>query len=605
MTGSMNNTDDNKKSNTPDLLSLLDDLIEKFPKISENTTDNVDSKLRARISKLTRGMSPMQLVLAYTDWLGHLTLAPGRRTQLLQSLTEKIIKLSADAAKSVVNKSDQNTAPTSSLFKHELWNKRPFNLLAKGHQTALDLLKEFSSDVPGMEPSNSELVGFINEQIFQILAPSNNPLTNPEVLKATWDNKGRNVLEGISHLLRDTQKNLLKKNEPEMGEFKVGENLAITPGKVIFQNDLIELIQYQPTTKTVSQEPVLIVPAWIMKYYILDLCPEKSLVKYLVDQGKTVFMISWKNPEKEDRELCLDDYLKSGFFAALDTVKTVTPNTKINAVGYCIGGTLLSIGAATLARDDDDILNTITLLAAQVDFTEPGEIKRFLGASQLAFLDSMMWTDGYLQAASMGDAFKALRSEDMIINPAIERYYLGKETKPNELMAWNADGTRMPASMHSRYLKELFMENQLSSCKFMVNGKPVALQDIRTPFFVIGTTTDHVAPWKSVYKIQNLCRSEVTFLLTTGGHNAGIVCGPEHPRRKFQVMTHDPMDKYVDPDTWVETVETQQGSWWPLWDYWLTEHSIDELPKRTITASARKKGIKVLRDAPGEYVFGQ
>ena len=605
MTGSMNNTDDNKKSNTPDLLSLLDDLIEKFPKISENTTDNIDSKLRARISKLTRGMSPMQLVLAYTDWLGHLTLAPGRRTQLLQSLTEKIIKLSADAAKSVVNKSDQNTAPTSSLFKHELWNKRPFNLLAKGHQTALDLLKEFSSDVPGMEPSNSELVGFINEQIFQILAPSNNPLTNPEVLKATWDNKGRNVLEGISHLLRDTQKNLLKKNEPEMGEFKVGENLAITPGKVIFQNDLIELIQYQPTTKTVAQEPVLIVPAWIMKYYILDLCPEKSLVKYLVDQGKTVFMISWKNPEKEDRELCLDDYLKSGFFAALDTVKTVTPNTKINAVGYCIGGTLLSIGAATLARDDDDILNTITLLAAQVDFTEPGEIKRFLGASQLAFLDSMMWTDGYLQAASMGDAFKALRSEDMIINPAIERYYLGKETKPNELMAWNADGTRMPASMHSRYLKELFMENQLSSCKFTVNGKPVALQDIRTPFFVIGTTTDHVAPWKSVYKIQNLCRSEVTFLLTTGGHNAGIVCGPEHPRRKFQVMTHDPMDKYVDPDTWVETVETQQGSWWPLWDYWLTEHSIDEVPKRTITAGARKKGIKVLRDAPGEYVFGQ
>ena len=598
MTVSMNNNIENESSDTPDLLSLLDDLIEKIPKISEGTTDNIDSKLRARISKLTRGMSPMQLVLAYTDWLGHLSLAPGRRTQLLQSLTEKILKLSADAAKSITNKPDQNAAPTSSLFKHELWSKPPFNLLAKGHQTALDLLKELSTDVPGMESSSSELVSFINEQIFQLLAPSNNPLTNPEVLKATWDNKGRNVLEGISNLLRDTQKGLLNKNEPNMGGFKVGENLAITPGKVIFQNDLIELIQYKPTTKTVAQEPVLIVPAWIMKYYILDLCPEKSLVKYLVDQGKTVFMISWKNPEKEDRELCLDDYLKSGFFAALDTVKTVTPNTKINAVGYCIGGTLLSIGAAALAREDDDSLNTITLLAAQVDFTEPGEIKRFLGASQLAFLDSMMWTDGYLQAASMGNAFKALRAEDMIINPAIERYYLGKETRPNELMAWNADGTRMPASMHSRYLKELFMENQLSSCKFIVDGKPVALQDIRTPFFVIGTTTDHVAPWKSVYKIQHLCRSEVTFLLTTGGHNAGIVCGPEHPRRKFQVMTHDPMDKYVDPDTWASTVETQQGSWWPLWDYWLTEQSIDEVPKRNI------KGTKSLRDAPGEYVFG-
>ena len=602
MTASMNKNVNDKSNDTPDLLSLLDDLIKKIPKISESTTENIDLKLRARISKLTKGMSPIQLVLAYTDWLGHLSLAPGRRTQLLQSLTEKILKLSADAAKSIVNEQDENTAPTSSLFKHELWNKRPFNLLAKGHQTALDLLKEFSTDVPGMESSNSELVGFINEQIFQLLAPSNNPLTNPEVLKTTWDNKGKNILQGISNLLRDTQKNLLKKNEPEMGEFKVGENLAITPGKVIFQNDLIELIQYKPTTKTVEQEPVLIVPAWIMKYYILDLCPEKSLVKYLVDQGKTVFMISWKNPEKEDRELCLDDYLKLGFFAALDTVKTVAPKTKVNAVGYCIGGTLLSIGAATLARDDDDILNTITLLAAQVDFTEPGEIKRFLGASQLEFLDSMMWTDGYLQAASMGDAFKALRSEDMIINPAIERYYLGKETKPNELMAWNADGTRMPANMHSRYLKELFMENQLSTCKFMVDGQPIALQDIRTPFFVIGTTTDHVAPWKSVFKIHHLSRSEVTFLLTTGGHNAGIVCGPEHPRRKFQVMTHDPMDKYIDPDTWAETVETQQGSWWPLWNNWLTEHSNDEVSKRTIRSS--KKGIKVLRDAPGEYVFG-
>lgn len=602
MTASMNKNVNDKSNDTPDLLSLLDDLIKKIPKISESTTENIDIKLRARISKLTKGMSPIQLVLAYTDWLGHLSLAPGRRTQLLQSLTEKILKLSADAAKSIVNEQDEKTAPTSSLFKHELWNKRPFNLLAKGHQTALDLLKEFSTDVPGMESSNSELVGFINEQIFQLLAPSNNPLTNPEVLKTTWDNKGKNILEGISNLLRDTQKNLLKKNEPEMGEFKVGENLAITPGKVIFQNDLIELIQYKPTTETVEQEPVLIVPAWIMKYYILDLCPEKSLVKYLVDQGKTVFMISWKNPEKEDRELCLDDYLKLGFFTALDTVKTVAPKTKVNAVGYCIGGTLLSIGAAALARDDDDILNTITLLAAQVDFTESGEIKRFLGASQLEFLDSMMWTDGYLQAASMGDAFKALRSEDMIINPAIERYYLGKETKPNELMAWNADGTRMPANMHSRYLKELFMENQLSTCKFMVDGQPIALQDIRTPFFVIGTTTDHVAPWKSVFKIHHLSRSEVTFLLTTGGHNAGIVCGPEHPRRKFQVMTHDPMDKYIDPDTWAETVETQQGSWWPLWNNWLTEHSNDEVSKRTIRSS--KKGIKVLRDAPGEYVFG-
>ena len=603
MTDSTDTDNNANNSNTPDLLALLDDLIEKAPQFTDKAAEVFDSQIRARISKLTKGMSPMQLALAYADWLGHLSLAPGKRTKLLQSLAEKVLKLSASAAKSLTNK-DEETPHSSSLFKHELWSKPPFNLLAKGHQTTMDWLKELTTDVPGVESSNSELVSFINEQIFQLLAPSNLPQTNPEVLKTTWDEKGRNLLEGICNLQRDIQKSLFNKNDPEMGEFKVGENMAITPGKVIFQNDLIELIQYKSTTKTVAQEPVLIVPSWIMKYYILDLSPEKSLVKYLVDQGKTVFMISWKNPDKEDKELSLDDYLKSGFFTALDAVRAITPKTKINAVGYCIGGTLLSIGAAALAREGDEILNSITLLAAQVDFTEPGEIQRFLsGTSQMAFLDSLMWTDGYLEAASMGNAFKALRAEDMIINPAIERYYLGRKTKLNNLTAWNADGTRMPAAMHSRYLKELFMENQLSACKFMVDGKPVTVQDIRAPFFVIGTNTDHVAPWKSVYKVQQLARSEVTFLLTTGGHNAGIVCGPEHPRRKFQIMTHDPMDKYIDPDTWAATVETQQGSWWPLWNYWLNEQSIGEATTPTMGSS--KKGYKVLRDAPGDYVFGQ
>ncbi len=596
------NTNADSSSFIPKLDSMLNSLLEKIPNLDDETVDNIDSRLRASIVKLTNGMSPMQLILAYTDWLGHLALAPARRLQLLQSLAEKVLQLSAAAAKAVTEKSDESLPQTSSLFKHELWKKPPFNMLARGHLATMDWLKELATDIPGMDPDNTELVNFINEQIFQLLSPSNFPLTNPEVLKTTWDEKGRNLLEGISNLHKDIQASLLKKNTPEMGDFKVGENLATTPGKVIFKNELMELIQYSPATKTVIKEPVLIVPAWIMKYYILDLTPEKSLVKYLVDQGKTVFMISWKNPDKDDRELCLDNYLKSGLFAALDAVKAIAPKTKINAVGYCIGGTLLSIGAATLARQDDDILNSITLLAAQVDFTEPGEIKRFLGSSQMAFLNSLMWTDGYLEASSMGDAFKALRAEDMILKPAVDRYYLGQDTQPNALMAWNADGTRMPANMHSRYLQQLFMENQLASCKYIVDEKPIALQDIRTPLFVVGTTTDHVAPWKSVYKIQGLTRSEVTFLLTNGGHNAGIVCGPEHPRRHFQLATHDPMDKYIDPDTWAETTETQQGSWWPVWNYWLDEHSIGEVPKRTMGAS--KAGYNVLRDAPGDYVFG-
>jgi polyhydroxyalkanoate synthase len=352
----------------------------------------------------------------------------------------------------------------------------------------------------------------------------------------------------------------------------------------------------------VGKEPVLIVPAWIMKYYILDLSPENSMIRYLVEQGKTVFTISWKNPTGEDRHLCLDDYLKSGFLEAIQAVRAITPRARVNAVGYCIGGTLLAMGAAYLAREDDDILNSVTMFAAQVDFTEPGEIGRFLGSSQVSFVDSMMWTDGYLDAANMGGAFKALRSHDLIWHPTVSRYYLGQDSKPNDLMAWNADGTRMPATMHSRYLKELFMENRLATCKYQVDGRPISLTDIRVPFFVVGTSADHVAPWQSVYKIQYLTDTEVTFLLTSGGHNAGIVCGPEHPRRRYQVATQGRDDKYLDPDTWAETVATQPGSWWPAWNTWLDEHTSGQVKPRTM--GAPKKGYGVLCDAPGDYILG-
>lgn len=283
------NTNADSSSFIPKLDSMLNSLLEKIPNLDDETVDNIDSRLRASIVKLTNGMSPMQLILAYTDWLGHLALAPARRLQLLQSLAEKVLQLSAAAAKAVTEKSDESLPQTSSLFKHELWKKPPFNMLARGHLATMDWLKELATDIPGMDPDNTELVNFINEQIFQLLSPSNFPLTNPEVLKTTWDEKGRNLLEGISNLHKDIQASLLKKNTPEMGDFKVGENLATTPGKVIFKNELMELIQYSPATKTVIKEPVLIVPAWIMKYYILDLTPEKSLVKYLVDQGENCF----------------------------------------------------------------------------------------------------------------------------------------------------------------------------------------------------------------------------------------------------------------------------------------------------------------------------
>ena len=301
---------------------------------------------------------------------------------------------------------------------------------------------------------------------------------------------------------------------------------------------MIELIQYSPTTPDVHAEPVLIVPAWIMKYYILDLSPKNSLVAWLVDQGYTVFMMSWKNPTAADRELGMDDYLRKGVYAALDVVGAVVPDRDIHAVGYCIGGTLLSIAAAALADWGDTRIRDVTLFAAQTDFSEPGELSLYISPAQLEMLEALMYKEGVLDSKQMGGAFAMLRAHDLLWQPAVKSYLKGERDGMIDLMAWNADGTRMPWKMHTEYLMGLYLRNDLAEGRFKVEGEPVSLKDIRVPMFVVGTETDHVAPWKSVYKVGGLTSSsEFTFLLTSGGHNAGIVSGPVHPKRRHRVRT--------------------------------------------------------------------
>ncbi|MBS0376803.1 MAG: polyhydroxyalkanoic acid synthase [Proteobacteria bacterium] len=569
------------------------------------TTEAIDRAFRAALGKLTGGLSPTAYATAWTDWAMQLAASPGRQMEL----AAEAMRLAADSV-SFANRAagGEKLSPNEGLngagdarFAAEAWQQYPFNVYARAYQNGASWLKTLPKDVDGLRHYHGELVDFTVRQWLDALAPTNFLATNPELLELTRAEGGQNLMRGAQNLVEDLSRVMDKKGPVGTEAFEVGKSVAVTKGKVVYQNALIELLQYEPATPTVHAEPVLIVPAWIMKYYILDLSPKNSLVKYLVEQGHTVFMISWKNPAPGDRDFGMDDYVDQGLKAALDAVSAIVPGRRIHGTGYCIGGTLLAIGAATLAREHDERLASLTFFAAQTDFSEPGELALFINRSQLAMLEAQMYQEGVLDSRQMGGAFQMLRPRDLIWQPMVQSYVKGTRDPMVDLMAWNADGTRMPYKMHTEYLYRLYLDNELSSGRFPVHGEPVRLSDLRIPMFVVGTETDHVAPWKSVYKLENLVRSsDYTFLLTSGGHNAGIVSGPVHPKRKHRVRTRTLEDRHLPPEEWLATTPPQPGSWWPTWQKWLAMHSGDHQAPPALGAAAA--GYPVLRDAPGEYV---
>ena len=394
---------------------------------------------------------------------------------------------------------------------------------------------------------------------------------------------------------------LTQTHKPAPEGYQIGVDLACTPGEVVYRNDHFELIQYAPQSDQVQAEPVLIIPAWIMKYYILDLSPYNSMVNYLVGQGFTVFMISWCNPTKEQAELSLEDYRKRGVLAALDAINAIVPGQKVHANGYCLGGTLLAITAATMARDGDDRLASITLMAAQVDFAEAGELLLFVDESQVAFVEDLMWDQGYLDRPQMARTFASIRAEDLIYTRAVNRYFLGKEDLPTDIGVWNGDTTRMPARMHSEYLRGLFLENRLTAGRFAVEGRVIALKDISTPMFVVATETDHIAPWRSIYKTKLFTDCELTFVLTNGGHNGGILSEPGHKGRHFIVAERAAGAHYVGPDHWLTAQTPVPGSWWPTYADWLGRVSSDDRSAPPSMGN-RSAGYAPICAAPGSYV---
>ncbi len=602
----MRKSGEDKKSDINERLNsitkTISDVLSGDTLIDGNSVSRMDNEFRATVARAFKGMSPIEISMAYLDWLSHLAISPGKQFQLAQSFVKKGAQLGMYSAAAMLKQSIEG--PASNLERRvssENWQRWPFNAMAQAHQTSKDWWHEAGSDVAGVSENHQELVKFITGQVLDMLSPANFLLTNPDVQQETIQQKGLNLARGVKLLAKDTVSKLRKKSPYSSDDFQVGKDVAVTPGKVIFRNDLMELIQYSPETEKVGAEPVLLVPAWIMKFYILDLSPRNSLVRYLVEQGKTVFIISWKNPVKDDRDIGFEDYIEKGLFAALDTIGKIVPKRKIHAVGYCIGGTLLLVGAAAMARDGKEPLESISLFAAQGDFSEAGEVLRFISDSQLEFVDKYMWKKGYLDSENMGGTFGALRASDMFYGSAVNRYLMGNNQAPNDLMAWNADGTRMPYRMHTDYLHQLFLKNELARNKFVVGDRPVSLMDIRAPMFILGTETDHVAPWKSVYKIIGLTNTDRTFLLTSGGHNAGVISGPAHPRRRYRMHTQFTDDKFIDPDRWFKTVEAKEGSWWPAWDAWLDSQMSAQVKPPSMGAS--RKGLKPLADAPGTYVF--
>jgi polyhydroxyalkanoate synthase len=566
--------------------------------------ENLDRLLHAFQARLTAGISLAAVAAAWTDWLAHYINAPGKQLGLAQKAAFDGWRVASYAQRRMLGLEAEppfHPRPDDRRFGHPGWQGWPFDVLAQSFLGMERWWDAATTGVRGVTAQHERQVRFMTRQRLDRLAPSNFAFANPEVIQRTIEEGGLNLARGFGYWLDDVERQLTGRRPAGMEKWTVGRDVAVTPGEVVYRNELMELIQYRPATPEVHPEPVLIVPAWIMKYYILDLRPENSLIRHLVAHGHTVFAISWKNPTEADRNVGLDDYRHQGIMQALQAVRTILPGRRVHACGYCLGGTILAIAAAKMARDGDDRLASLTLLAAQTDFTEAGELMLFIDESELAYLEDMMWDQGYLDTTQMAGAFMLLRANDLVWSRIVRQYLLGDREEVSDLMAWNADATRMPARMHGEYLKALFLENRLSRGRYAVQGRPIALSDIRVPIFAVGTEKDHVAPWQSVYKIRLLSDTEVTFVLTSGGHNAGIVSEPGHPGRRFRLARIPADQPYLAPEDWAVITPAQEGSWWPAWQEWLTRHSGP--PAAPPALGAPEKGYPCLMPAPGSYVL--
>ena len=488
-------------------------------------------------------------------------------------------------------------APKDKRFKHPEWSENAvFNFVTDSYLVAAELILSAIRDVKGMDEASARRVDFYTRQFVDALSPSNFVATNPEVLTATLASGGQNLLRGLENLLADLERGngRLAITMTDLKAFRLGENIATTPGKIVYQNELMQLIQYTPSTREVRRRPVLIVPPWINKFYVLDLQPKNSFIKWVVDQGHTVFAISWVNPDEKLAAKGFENYMLEGPLAALDAIESATGERSVNAIGYCLGGTLLASTAAYSAAKGDDRITSATYFATLVDFTEVGDMAVFIDEEQLASLERRMRERGYLEAQDMATAFNMLRANDLIWSFVVSNYLLGKEHIPVDLLFWNSDSTRMPAAMHSFYLRKMYQQNLLAKPGgITLADTPIDLSKVRTPTFILATREDHIAPWKSTYAATRLYSGPIKFVLSDAGHMAGVI---SPPGTKYGHWANDKLPS--SPDEWFGCATPNQGSWWPLWDQWVTQFDGGRVPAREPGSGE----LPIIDDAPGSYV---
>lgn len=483
-------------------------------------------------------------------------------------------------------------------FKDSAWDENTlFDFIKQSYLLSARWMQSTVNDVQGLDDHTAKKVDFYTRQFVDAMAPSNFVMTNPEVLRTTIESGGENLVKGLEHLLKDLErgKGELRISMTDYDAFQVGKNIALTPGKVVFQTDLMQLIQYTPTTPDVAKRPLMIVPPWINKFYILDLREKNSFVKWAVDQGHTVFVLSWVNPDEKLAQKTFEDYMTEGVLAALDAIEKQTGEKEVNAVGYCLGGTLLGSTLAYMAAKKDDRIKSATFFTTMLDFAEAGELSVFIDEEQLSFIEGQMAEKGYLDGAKMATTFNMLRANDLIWSFVVNNYLLGKDPFPFDLLYWNSDSTRMPAAMHSFYLRSMYQKNLLCQPGAVtLKGEKIDLRKVKTPSFFLSTREDHIAPWTSTYQGTQLFTGPIKFVLAASGHIAGVVNPPA--AEKYCYWTNEKLPK--DSEAWLKDAKQSPGSWWPAWQEWVNGFANGKVPAR----DPAKGKLKPLDEAPGSYV---